>query len=103
MTPFVVRSNQTREDANTPFIEATASSAFQTTDSVSAQYLKGHLPLDHIEFASMPEYSPQIRSGDSVIGVIDLTNRTIFGELTKWIKSNLVKERIRRASVTNKK
>jgi len=66
---------------------------FASTDSVTAQYLKGHLPLDHVEFASMPEYSTEIRSGDVILSVIDLSNHMIFGELTKWIKSNLMKRK----------
>jgi len=64
-------------------------STFAASDSVITEYLKGNLPLDHIEYAPMPKFRNEIRIEEFVVTVIDVSNHTLFKELTKWIKKNL--------------
>ena len=56
------------------------------SDSIIKQYLEGHLPLDHIEYAPMPEFRKEIHVDAFVLTVIDVSTHTLFRELTKWIK-----------------
>ena len=67
--------------------------AYVTTDSVSKQHLLGHLPIDHIEYALMPEFRAEIRIGEMVVTVVDVSNHTFFKEFTKWIKQKLEKRK----------
>ena len=66
--------------------------AYLQTDSVSKQYLMGHLPIDHIEYAPMLEFRSEIRIDEMIITVTDVSNHTFFKELTKWIKQKLEKK-----------
>lgn len=66
-----------------------------STDTVVKEYVAGHLPLDHLEFAYMPKYAKQIQLPDNpmvMISVIDVSNHTLFGPLGKWIRENLIKK-----------
>ena len=65
---------------------------YAQTDSISKQYLLGHLPLDHIEYAPMPKFRTEIQMGEIIVAAIDVSNHTFFKELTKWIKRNLEKK-----------
>lgn len=64
-------------------------SPFALSDSVTKEYLAGNLPLDHIEYAPMPEFKNELRIDDVVITAIDVSKHTLFSELTKWIKESL--------------
>lgn len=64
-------------------------STYVSSDSVTTEYLKGNLPLDHIEYAPMPKFRNEIRIEEFVVTVIDVSNHTLFKELTKWMKKNL--------------
>jgi len=64
---------------------------YAASDNVTKQYLDGHLPLDHIEYAPMPEFRSEIRIDDAVVTVVDVSANTLFRELTKWIKETLEK------------
>jgi len=66
--------------------------AYVSTDSVSKHHLLGHLPIDHIEYALMPEFRPEIRVNEIVVAIIDVSNHTLFKDLTKWIKQKLEKK-----------
>lgn len=59
------------------------------SDSVTKQYLEGHLPLDHIEYAPMPEFRSEIRIDDAVVTLVDVSAHTLFRDLTMWIKETL--------------
>jgi len=64
------------------------------TDSNTKEIIKGHLHMDHIEFAGMPEYQQDlIASTDRplvTIYVVDVSNHVVFDPFTKWIKENLL-------------
>jgi hypothetical protein len=69
--------------------------AFQPTDSAVKEYLSGTLNFDHLDFAVMQNYASDIKLPEKpliVFGVINLTGHTLFDPLTKWIRSNLLKE-----------
>ena len=65
---------------------------YNQTDVVIKEYLNGHLPIDYLEFSSMPTYKKEIRAGDSVATVIDYSKHQIIDPLTKWVASHLVKK-----------
>lgn len=65
--------------------------AYPPTDSVSKQHLLGRLPVDHIEYAVVPQFRNEIRVDDMVISIIDVSNHTTFNALTKWIMKKLEK------------
>lgn len=61
---------------------------------ISKELLDGHIIWDVIEFASMPIYRSEIQGSSErplvTINVMDVSNHTVFGELTKWIKDHLL-------------
>jgi hypothetical protein len=67
--------------------------AYAPTDSVSQQHLKGILPLDHIEYALMPTFKNEIRTDDLIISLLDVSNHTVFNEMTKWIMKTMEKKK----------
>jgi len=67
-------------------------SPYAQTDSVTKQYLEGNLTLDHIEYALMPEFRNEMRIEDFVLTVLNVSEHTLFKELTKWIKGTLEKK-----------
>lgn len=67
--------------------------AYPATESVSKQHLLGHLPIDHIEYAIMPQYREEVRVGDVSLNLINVSNHTLFKELTKWITQKLDKKK----------
>lgn len=64
--------------------------AFSPSDSINKEYLRGHLPLDFLEFAIMPRFKKEIRVGDFIITVLDVSNHHTHNILTRWISENLV-------------
>ena len=65
--------------------------AYPPTDSVSKQHLQGHLPVDHIEYAVMPEFRNEIRVDDFTVSVMNVSVHTTFNAFTKWIMKKLEK------------
>lgn len=65
--------------------------AYAQTDSVSKQLLLGHLPVDHIEYAIMPEFREEIQLGGMSVTIVDVSNHSFFKDFTKWIKQKLEK------------
>ena len=69
---------------------------FQQTDAISKQFMDGTLIWDHIDFASMPEYRPDLPVPGKpmiTINVLNVSEHTIYGPLSDWIKQNLAKKR----------
>jgi hypothetical protein len=65
---------------------------FNPTDSVNKEYLNRCLPLDLLEFTSMPKFKKEIRSGEFVVTVIDVSHHHTHDELTRWIAKNLISQ-----------
>ena len=66
---------------------------FSPTESLTKQYLLRHLPIDHLEYAPMPNYQPEINTEGITVTIIDVTNHTLFNSLTKWIKEKIEKRK----------
>jgi hypothetical protein len=65
------------------------------SEALSRETIAGHLILDHIEFAPMPEYKNELKVADRPLGImniIDVSNHIVFDPLTAWIRKNLIKE-----------
>jgi hypothetical protein len=72
-----------------------AATNFLPTDSVSKEYLAGHLLWDHVDFAIMPEFRDVIQLPEKplfTIGVIDLSKHSLFGPFADWIRNNLTRK-----------
>jgi hypothetical protein len=54
------------------------------------EYLRRILPLDFVEFTSMPEFKKELRRGEFIIGVLDLSNHHTHNILTRRIVENLI-------------
>lgn len=63
---------------------------FALTDSINREYLQGHLPIDFLEFAVMSRFRKEIRLGDFIVTIIDVSGHHMHNILTKWISENLV-------------
>jgi hypothetical protein len=63
---------------------------FALTDSINKEYLQGHLPIDLLEFAAMSRFRKEIRAGDFIVTVIDVSGHHMHNILTKWISGNLI-------------
>lgn len=65
------------------------------SDPLAKELLKGHLIIDHLEFAPMPKYEQEIKVPDRPMGtivVLDVSKHAVFNPLTKWIRKNMLKE-----------
>jgi len=62
---------------------------FAQTDSIIKEYLKGHLPLDLIEYAPMINYVPEITMKDTTFVIANVSNHSTFSALTLWIADEL--------------
>jgi hypothetical protein len=65
---------------------------YSPTDSVTKEYLKGHLLIDLLEFAPMSEYTKEIRNEEFVVTVTDVSNHVTLRELAMWVANNLIKK-----------
>lgn len=64
------------------------------SEALAKKLMERHLVWDHIEFAPMTEFIRQIRVEERplvTITVLDVSNHGVFGQLTKWIKENLLR------------
>lgn len=65
------------------------------SETLAKEIIDGHLILDHIEFAPMPEYRDELKVSERpliTINVLNVSNHVVFGPLTKWIRDNLAKK-----------
>lgn len=70
---------------------------FKPADSLIKEYIAGHLLWDHIDFAPMPQYTPEIQVPSKpmvAITVIDLSHHSLFVSVTEWIRENLLKTEV---------
>ena len=65
---------------------------FNPTDSINKEFLNRCLPLDLLEFSSMPKFKEEIRSGEFIVTVINVSHHNTHDELTRWIAKNLIPE-----------
>lgn len=68
--------------------------SFPNSATVSRELLDGNLWIDHIDFAHMPKYRPDIKAAESDVAfsVIDVTGHTTFDQLTSWMKAHILKK-----------
>lgn len=66
---------------------------FSSTDSSVREYIQGHLPIDNVEFASMPTFQGEIHYNQFTIAVMNVTNNLVLNRLSKWISENLLEEK----------
>jgi hypothetical protein len=62
------------------------------SEEKAKEFHNGHVAWDHIEFAPMAEYQSvlQVKERPLVtINVLEVSNHTLFGPVTKWIRDNL--------------
>jgi hypothetical protein len=69
---------------------------YAPTDSVTKEYLKGHLLIDLLEFAPMSEYTKEIRNEEFVVTVTDVSNHITLRELAMWVANNLLIKKSKR-------
>jgi hypothetical protein len=69
---------------------------YANSEALAKEYLKAHLPIDHVEFAHMPEFRGEIRTGEFVLTVLDVSNHLTLATLAKWIANNLVNKKPRK-------
>ena len=63
------------------------------SEALAKEIISGHLILEHIEFAPMPEYRTELRVPTrplASITVLDVSKHIVFNPLTAWIRENLV-------------
>lgn len=66
---------------------------FYPTESVSNEYLKGNLYIDHVEFAPMKSFQKEINvNQEAKINVLDVSKHTVFNLLTDFIAKSLLRE-----------
>jgi len=65
---------------------------YAQTDSITKEYLAGHLPIDHLEFAPMPQFINEIRSGNAVLTVVNVSNHSTLSALATWVSNNLINQ-----------
>lgn len=66
---------------------------FAPTESMSKEYVEGHLWWDHLEFAPMPTYRREIQVPGkplSLVGVIDVSRHALLGPFAQWASRNLL-------------
>lgn len=63
---------------------------FFPTESMTKEYIEGHLLMDNLEFAPMPDFREEIFTRQYTIPVMDVTNNKVLGELAGWIHDNLL-------------
>lgn len=63
---------------------------FFPTESMTNEYIKGHLLMDNLEFAPMQKFQEELFFKQYTIPVVDVTNNVVLSELAKWISQNLI-------------
>lgn len=64
---------------------------FYPTESISNEYLKGNLYIDHVEFAPMKTFQKEIIvNQEAKINVLDVSKHTVFSLLTDFIAKHLL-------------
>jgi hypothetical protein len=66
---------------------------YAPADSLIKEYLKGHLPLDHVDFAPMPQFKDEMRTGEFIVTILDMSNHLTLDVLSEWIAANLIKDK----------
>ena len=63
---------------------------FAPSDVMANEYIKGHLPLDNLEFAPMEKYGEELRHDEFTITVQDVSTNYILNVLTNWTRIQIV-------------
>jgi len=65
------------------------------SEALAKEIISGHLIIDHIEFAPMPEYKNELKVSNRPLAniiVSDVSKHIVFNPLTAWIRDNLLKK-----------
>jgi hypothetical protein len=62
--------------------------AYAPSESLTDEYLKGHLPWDNLDFAPMPNFEAEMRlpGREVVFTARDVSEHSLMGPLGKWIR-----------------
>jgi hypothetical protein len=63
-------------------------------EAIVKEIINGHLIIDHIEFAPMPEYKNELKVATRPLAniiVLNVSKHIVFNPLTAWIRDNLLK------------
>lgn len=63
------------------------------SEELAKKILDGHMILDHIEFAPMPQFVNMLDIPNRPLGkinIINVTNHVLFEPLAAWIRDNLL-------------
>jgi len=66
------------------------------SEALAKETISGHLIIDHIEFAPMPEYKNELNTPKrplASITVLDVSKHIVFNPLTAWIRDNLIRKK----------
>lgn len=69
---------------------------YSPSDNINKEYLNGHLPIDHLEFAPMSQFRSEIRIGEVIVTVMDVSNHLTLGALAGWIADNILDKKTKR-------
>jgi hypothetical protein len=74
--------------------------AYAPSESLTDEYLKGHLPWDHLDFAVMESFQDEIHlSGRETVFVVkDVSDHSLMGPLGIWIYKSFVRKKTGRES-----
>jgi len=65
------------------------------TEALAKEVLSGHMKIDHIEFAPMPQFLNQLDIPNRPLGkinIINVTNHIIFEPLTAFVRDNFLQK-----------
>ena len=60
------------------------------TEAIAAEQLAGNLVWDHVDFALMPKFVPELKSASRpslTINVLDVSGNYLFAEVARWAKA----------------
>jgi len=68
--------------------------AYTASESLTDEYLKGHLPWDNLDFAPLVEFQDELRipGKEVVFAVKDVSDHSLLGPLGKWIMTNFLRK-----------
>ncbi len=64
------------------------------SESISREYVGGHLLWDHVEFALMPKYVKEVKVPSRPLitfGILDVSNHVLLGPFAEWVARTLAK------------
>jgi hypothetical protein len=65
-------------------------SPYSPTDTMSKEYLDGHLLLDNLEFTPMRQYQRELRHEEFMISILNVSNNYVLSRLAEWVANTLI-------------